>query len=159
MAKKDPLTLSPHYVAPANFDDPAAALAQVKAIYDGSVGHLRGALQAFVNGEPTGGRVRATYPFVRVRTDTVARADSRLSYGFVSGSGTFETTVTRPDLFANYYLEQFRLLLQNHGAGLEIGTSNQPIPVHFSLGETDHIDGTLAVERRLLMRDVFDLPD
>jgi len=159
MAKKDPLTLSPHYVAPAHFDDPAAALAQVKAIYDGSVGHLRSALQAFVNGEPTGGRVRATYPFVRVRTDTVARADSRLSYGFVSGPGTYETTLTRPDLFGHYYLEQFRLLLQNHGVALEIGTGTQPIPVHFSFAEHDHIEGNLTPERRLLMRDVFDLPD
>ena len=41
MAPKEPITLSPHYVAPAQFDDPAAALAQVTAIYDGSVGHLR----------------------------------------------------------------------------------------------------------------------
>ena len=88
MAPKEPITLSPHYVAPAQFDDPAAALAQVTAIYDGSVGHLRGALQAFVNGDAPAGRVRANYPVVRVRKDTVARADSRLSYGFVARPGT-----------------------------------------------------------------------
>jgi AMP nucleosidase len=159
MAPKDPLTLSPHYVAPAHFDDPAAALAQVTAIYDGSVGHLRGALKAFVNGNAPAGRVRANYPVVRVRTDTVARADSRLSYGFVSGPGTYETTLTRPDLFGHYYLEQFRLLLQNHGVSLEVATGTQPIPVHFSFAEHDHIEGHLNAERRLLMRDVFDLPD
>ena len=55
---------------------------------------------AFVTGEAPAGRVRACYPFVRVHTDTVARADSRLSYGFVAGPGTYETTLTRPDLFA-----------------------------------------------------------
>src|SRR5450755_4494214 len=141
MAKKDPMTLVPNYVAPARFDDPAAALDQVRAIYDGSVNHLRSALQAFVGGEQLGGRVRATYPFVRVHTDTVARADSRLSYGFVSGPGTYETTLTRPDLFGNYYLEQFRLLLQNHSVALEIGTGTQPMPVHFSFAEHDHIEG------------------
>ena len=103
--------------------------------------------------------MRATYPVVRVHTDTFARADSRLSYGFVAGPGTYETTLTRPDLFGNYYLEQFRLLLQNHGVALEVGTSTQPIPVHFSFAEHDHIEGTLSPERRLLMRDVFDLPD
>src|SRR6187402_2475434 len=153
------MALLPPFIAPARFASAEAALARAREIYDASVDHLRNALQSFVSGEAPGGRVRAFYPFVRVQTDTVARADSRLSYGFVAGPGTFETTLTRPDLFAGYYLEQFRLLLENHGAGLEIGTSNQPIPVHFSLGETDHIDGTLAVERRLLMRDVFDLPD
>ena len=39
------------------------------------------------------------------------------------------------------------------------GTSTQPIPIHFSFAENDHIEGTLSPERRLLMRDVFDLPD
>ncbi|MBL8326985.1 MAG: AMP nucleosidase, partial [Rubrivivax sp.] len=148
----------PLFIAPARFDDPAAALAQVQAIYRSSTEHLRDALQRFVAGEDVG-HVRAHYPFVRVRTDTVARADSRLSYGFVSGPGTYETTLSRPDLFAGYYREQFRLLLKNHGVALEIGTSAQPIPVHFSLAEHDHLEGSLSPERRLLMRDLFDLPD
>jgi AMP nucleosidase len=153
------MTLVPPFVAPALFDDAAAALARVRAIYDGSVDHLRVALQAFVSGTAPAGRVRACYPFVRVHTDTVARADSRLSYGFVAGPGTYETTLTRPDLFASYYLEQFRLLLENHGVSLEVGTSVQPIPVHFSFAEHDHIEGNLSAERRLLLRDLFDLPD
>ena len=159
MAKTDPMTLVPQYMAPARFDEPQAALDRVKAIYDNSISHLRGALQAFVNGTLPPGRVRATYPFVRVHTDTVARADSRLSYGFVAGPGTYETTLTRPDLFGDYFLEQFRLLLQNHGVALEIGTGTQPVPVHFSFAENDHIEGTLDPDRRLLIRDVFDLPD
>ena len=147
------------FIAPAQFDDPAAALAQVKHIYDSSIAHLREALQLFVAGEELGGHVRACYPFVRIHTRTVARADSRLSYGFVHGPGVYETTLTRPDLYDHYYLEQFRLLLKNHGTLIEIGTSSQPIPVHFSFAEHDHIEGNLTRERRQLMRDVFDLPD
>ncbi|MGZ5217638.1 MAG: AMP nucleosidase, partial [Caldimonas sp.] len=153
------MALLPPYIAPARFDSASAALARAREIYDSSVDHLRSALQSFVNGQEPGGRVRACYPFVRVHTDTVARADSRLSYGFVAGPGTYETTLTRPDLFASYYLEQFRLLLQNHSVALEIGTSVQPIPVHFSFAEHDHIEGSLTKERRLLLRDLFDLPD
>ena len=99
------------FIAPTRFDDPAAALAQVRSIYDASVAHLRDTLQHFVAGDDVGPHVRACYPFARVHTDTVARADSRLSYGFVAGPGTYETTLTRPDLFASYYTEQFRLLL------------------------------------------------
>jgi len=147
------------FIAPARYDDPAAALAQVQAIYDNSIRHLRDALQRFVAGEDFPQHVRACYPFVRIHTNTVARADSRLSYGFVAGPGTFETTLTRPDLFANYYQEQFKLLLENHNVGLEIGTSTQPIPVHFSIAENDHLEGSMNTERRQLMRDVFDLPD
>ena len=153
----------PPFIAPARFTDAAAALARVREIYDNSIAHLRSAMQRFVAGESMPGHVRACYPFVRVQTDTVARLSAEesahLSYGFVAGPGRFETTVTRPDLYASYYLEQLTLLLQNHGAELEVGTSSQPIPVHFSFAENDHIEGSLSVQRRQLMRDVFDLPD
>jgi AMP nucleosidase len=96
---------------------------------------------------------------VRVHTSTVARADSQLAYGFVEGPGRYETTLTRPDLFADYYLEQFRLLRKNHGVELEVGTSAHPIPIHFSFAEHDHVEGQLSAERRMLMRDLLDLPD
>src|SRR5690349_16930867 len=75
--------LSPTYIAPARFTDPAAAFEHVRIIYEHNVAFLRDALHRYVSGEPLNQRVRACYPFVRVRTDTVARADSRLSYGFV----------------------------------------------------------------------------
>ena len=142
-----------------SFTDAGAALAHARTIYDSGTSHLRASLQAFVSGADLGPRVRACYPFVRVRVDTVARADSRLAYGFVAGPGVYETTLTRPDLFERYYLEQFELLLRNHGVALEVGLSSQPIPVHFSLAEHDHLEGSLTPERRLQLRDRFDLPD
>ena len=149
----------PPFIAPTSYTDPAAALAQVQAIYNNSLGHLRSAMQRFVAGESLPGHVRACYPFVRIHTETVARAASSLAYGFVEGPGRFETTLTRPDLYGNYYAEQFRLLLKNHGGDIEVGTSTLPIPIHFSFAEHDHIEGSLSPERRMLMRDTFDLPD
>jgi AMP nucleosidase len=153
----------PPFIAPSRHSDPESALAQVRAIYSQQIDHLRDAMQRFVAGEALPGHVRACYPFVRIHTDTVVRQaaleNSGLSYGFVAGAGRFETTLTRPDLYGNYYLEQFRLLRQNHGVELEVGTSTQPIPIHFSFAEHDHIEGSLSPERRLLMRDAFDLPD
>ncbi|MFC0170037.1 AMP nucleosidase [Pseudoduganella danionis] len=155
-------SLSGPFIAPMQFEDPQAAYAQVVAIYDANIAHLRDAMKRFVAGENVGEHVRACYPFVRVHTDTVARADSTLAFGFVAGPGTYETTLTRPDLFARYYQQQFHLLLKNHGKHrlkLEVGTSSQPIPIHFSFAEHEHLEGSLTAERRLLMRDVFDLPD
>ena len=153
----------PPFIAPERFSDAKAALAQVMRIYDGSIAHLRQAMQQFVAGDDSMGHVRACYPLVRIHTDTVSRNfipdNARLSYGFVAGPGRFETTLTRPDLYSDYYLDQFNLLLQNHGVELEVGTSAQPIPVHFSFAENDHVEGNLTVQRRTLMRDVFDLPD
>ena len=153
----------PPFIAPMRFTDPAEALAQVVRIYESGIAHLRQSMQSFVAGEDIGGRMRAFYPLVRIHTDTVFRSalpdNARLSYGFVAGPGRYETTLTRPDLFHDYYLEQFRLLLQNHDVELEVGTSTQPIPVHFSFAEHDHVEGSMDAQRRMLMRDRFDLPD
>jgi AMP nucleosidase len=141
------------------FDDPDAALARVVALYQAQVQHLRQHLHDFVAGNEPASRVRAWYPSVRIQTDTVARADTRLSFGFVAGPGSYETTLTRPELFSGYYREQFRLLLRNHGVSLDVGLGTQPIPVHFSLADAEHLEGTLTAERRNRLRDLFDLPD
>src|SRR5690606_14078106 len=61
--------------------------------------------------------------------------------------------------YADYYREQFRLLLANHGGEIEVGTSAQPVPIHFSFAEHDHVEGQMSAARRAFMRDVFDLPD
>lgn len=150
---------SPTLITTQTFADAEAALAHAATIYQSGIQYLRQTLQDFVTGHTPSARVRACYPFVRVRTHTVVRADSRLSFGFVAGPGVYETTLTRPDLFADYYREQFQLLLKNHGGVLEVGLSSQPIPIHFSLAQHDHLEGTLSPERRVLMRDLFDLPD
>ncbi len=149
------------FFAPQSFSSAQAALDQVHTIYEASVGYLRESLDAYVRGELPQGRVRACYPFVRLRAQTSAhmRGQKRQSYGFVQGAGTFETTLTKPTLFGRYLKDQFELLLANHGAELEVGTSNEPIPVHFSFAEHTHLEGELPPERRALMRDLFDLPD
>jgi AMP nucleosidase len=153
----------PPFIAPQRFLNAGEALAQVQRIYGQSITHLRDAMRRFVAGDDTLGHVRACYPLVRVKTDTVSRQGNAegagLSYGFVAGPGRFETTITRPDLFRAYYRAQFELLLHNHGVALEVCTSTQPIPVHFSFADNDHIEGTMDATRRARMRDVFDLPD
>ena len=153
----------PPFIAPTFHTDAASALAQVQAIYAQQIQHLREAMQRFVAGESLPGRVRGCYPFVRIQTDSVIPQaqleNSGLSYGFVASAGRYETTLTRPDLYANYYREQFKLLLENHGVPLEVGTSSEPMPIHFSFAEHEHIEGNLEQGRRMMMRDMFDLPD
>ena len=157
------MLIRPPFIAPQSFTNAAEALAQVGRIYEASIEHLRLAMQRFVSGDLEMDHVRACYPMVRIHTDTVSRVGTpdaaRLSFGFVAGPGRFETTLTRPNLYRDYYLEQFRLLLENHGMELEVCTSSQPIPLHFSFAEHDHLEGNLSAERRMRMRDVFDLPD
>ena len=90
----------PPFIAPTRHSDPAQALAQVQHIYQQQIEHLRTAMQRFVAGENLHQPVRGFYPFVRVHTKSVLRADTTLAYGFVEGTpGRYETTLTRPDLF------------------------------------------------------------
>ncbi|RGE45803.1 AMP nucleosidase [Comamonas testosteroni] len=137
----------------------AQALAHVQQLYREQIDHLRAAMQRFVAGETPAAPVHAYYPFVRIKTTTVARTETKLTYGFVEGPGTYEATLTRPDLFSSYFGEQLRLLIAHHQVPIEVGLSDKPIPIHFSFAENDHIEGSLTPDRRLLMRDVFDLPD
>ena len=150
--------LSPPPIATEAFTDASRAVARLAEIYERNVGFLRDSLEAYVRGEPLETPVRATYPFVRITTGTHARVDSRLSYGFVSGPGVHETSVTRPDLFRDYFNEQIGLLIQNHGVPVEIGESDEPIPIHFAYQRDINITGSLPVRDRPL-RDLFDTPD
>jgi AMP nucleosidase len=152
------------FIAPEIFATAEATLARVQAIYDQSVTHLRLAMQRFVAGDDMQDRVRACYPYVRIETaiDWAPPHEGDhepLSYGFVASAGQYTTTLTRPDLFAGYLLAQFDLLIRNHNVRLEVGTSKDPMPVHFSFAENEHMEGEMTAARRARMRDVFDLPD
>jgi AMP nucleosidase len=155
--------LVPTPYATKAFTDAAAAVACIEEIYERNTAFLRARFEAYLRGQPIETRVRATYPLVRITTTSHARLDSRLSYGFVSGPGVHETTVTRPDLFRRYLTEQIALLLQNHGVSIEVGESEEPIPVHFAYRRDINIETeSLAKERPVQerpLRDLFDTPD
>jgi AMP nucleosidase len=141
------------------FTDPAAAVAHVRALYDAETGYLREHFRRFAAGHPPAERVRAFYPYISLTTQSFARVDTRLSYGFVSAPGTYATTVTRPQLFGNYLTEQIAQLVRNHGLPVEVGISDVPIPVHFAYADGIHIEGVLDAEQIRLIRDCFDVPD
>src|ERR1700722_8368234 len=155
--------LTPQCIATEAFTNATAAVARLDEIYERNTAFLRDCFGAHANGETISTRVRATYPFVRITTITHARLDSRLSYGFVAGPGVYETTVTRPDLFRAYLTEQIGLLIKNHGVPIEIGESDEPIPIHFAYrrdinSEANAAPRAAAAPERPL-RDVFDVPD
>src|ERR1700688_2686830 len=145
------------------FASAAAAVARLDEIYERNAAFLREHFEAYAKGERPSPRVRSTYPFVRITTDTYARLDSRLAYGFVSRPGVHQTTLTRPALFRCYYTEQVGLLLQNHGVPVEIGESDEPIPLHFAYRRDINIEATAALRDRGAtdrpLRDLFDTPD
>lgn len=157
-----PKLLTPANIPTRGFTDAPSAVAHLEQIYARNTRFLRERFEAFAAGAPLSGRVRATYPFVRITTDTHLRVDSRLSYGFVAGPGRYETTVTRPDLFRDYFAEQIELLLGNHGVHVEIGESSEPIPVHFAYASDIGLVASAISTAQTLnrsLRDHFDVPD
>lgn len=139
-----------------NADD---AFAAIKEIYDDNVGGLRESFRQFAAGTLKEKSVKGYYPFVRIKSATTHRPDTRLSYGFVAKPGVYETTVTRPDIFDVYYKAMIGHLLKNHGGTIEVGLSNVAIPLHFALGEDFHLERDLTQAQMEMLPQIFDQPD
>jgi AMP nucleosidase len=136
------------------YRDAAAAVARLEEIFETNTAFLRDAFQQFLAGDIPQGRVRACYPEIRLVTETHGRVDSRLAYGFVSGPGVHSTSVTRPDLFRDYLLEQVELLIRNHEVPVEVGVSDLPIPLHFAFYEGTYVEGGRCRAAARPLRDV-----
>ncbi|WP_298858753.1 AMP nucleosidase [uncultured Sulfitobacter sp.] len=141
------------------FTDATAAVDRLTELYCDAVNFLRERFAEAMQDTQPDTRIRAFYPEVRFTTSSYAQVDTRLSFGHVSSPGTYATTVTRPDLFRNYLIQQIGLLLKNHDQPVYIGRSETPIPLHFAMtpetGMTVPQDGAAD----FTLRDVFDVPD
>jgi AMP nucleosidase len=149
----------PQPIAFEAFSDAAAAVDRLEHIYDQNTAFIRDRFSRLLKSKRLDGRVRATYPEVRIETSSFAQIDSRLSYGHVAGPGVYATTVTQPKLFRSYLIEQIELLIRNHGVPVEIGASAEPIPLHFAFPEGIYVEGELSDRIERPLRDMFDVPD
>ncbi len=150
---------TPQYSGPRFFTDARQAVEALQELYDEATGYLRDNFRSIMDGGTITQRYRAFYPNITVTTTSYAKVDSRLAFGHLAGPGTYQTTVTRPDLFAYYLRNQISLLINNHGAPVEVGLSEIPIPLHFAFPEGQHIDGAIEDHFDRPLRDVFDTPD
>lgn len=151
--------LTPNSSSPEEFDDATAAVDRLTQLYTEATSFLRDHFSEAMQATPDDVRIRAFYPEVRFRTSTYARVDSRLSFGHVSSPGTFSATITRPDLFRHYLIQQIGLLIENHGQPVVISASDTPIPVHFAVTGDNAINIPQDGAADFTLRDVFDVPD
>jgi AMP nucleosidase len=142
-----------------SFTDPVEAVEALKKLYDRNTAFLRDSFMELARGGPDNVRYRAYYPEVGVSTSSYAQVDTRVSYGHVPAPGQYTTTVTRPDLFESYLVEQLRLLIRNHGVPVTVSESSTPIPLHFAFGEGSYVEASVAEQIKRPLRDVFDVPD
>ncbi|MDB4198335.1 AMP nucleosidase, partial [Ascidiaceihabitans sp.] len=151
--------ITPDVDAPKQFDDAASAVAQLEKLYTEASEFLCGAFTtAMVNGAPEG-RIRAFYPEVRITTTSFAKIDTRLAFGHVSSPGTYAATITRPDLFRDYLIQQIGLLIENHKTSVQVIYSTTPIPVHFAVASDPSITVPQDGAADFTLRDFFDVPD
>jgi len=136
------------------FTSSAEAVARLREIYAESAATLREAFQ-----EP-GRRLDATgavYPYLAIEVNSSALTiDTRMPYGVLLEPGFYGTTLTRPDLFANYLDEQITLLLRHYHRPVLVGRSHRRIPLPYLI-EDSVTDITEDDLRRLAER--FALPD
>jgi len=150
---------SPEPVQRRSFNDAREAVAACKAIYDRNTAFLREAFVRVAEKGESDCRYRAFYPEVSLSTGSFAQIDSRLAYGHVAAPGTYATTITQPDLFENYLVDQLELLMRNHGVQVTVAESETPIPLHFAFLEDTYVEGAIIRELKRPLRDLFDVPD
>ena len=143
-----------------SFGDPDAACARIAEIYERSRTAI---VRAFAQGlqdvaaqdaRPLFG---ANYPYLGISVGLEdLHPDARPAFGQILEPGTYGTTLTRPDLFSDYYRSQIGLLIERHAVPVVVGISDRPIPLPFVV-EDATADVTDADVRAMSLR--FALPD
>ena len=117
----------------------AAIVERLDAEYQATTDALRAALKTFLaGGPPPDPSVRAggafAYPELRL-TWPPGEVYPRLgrAYARLSQPGDYAVTVTRPDLYRNYLIEQISLLMADFNVTIEVGRSKQEMPFPYVL--------------------------
>ncbi|QUD89691.1 AMP nucleosidase [Phenylobacterium montanum] len=131
--------------------DAIALVDRLQAEYERSVNHLREDLRAYLADRTAPdpiARAGGAYAYPALRLSYVAKGPSpRLprAYARFSQGGTYSTTITRPDLFRSYLIEQLSLILSDFDVGAEVVRSRQEIPYPYVLdGSVDLSDGEIS---------------
>ncbi len=139
-------------------DEPEHLIEAISALYNHNIHYLQDKFRAFSKGDKLD-PVTACYPYVRIKTTKRTIIDNRRAYGYIAQPGVYESTLTRPDIYKDYYLRQFELIKTNNNVNFTLGISNEPIPIHFALGEETHLEGLVTPEKLQSLPNLFDLPN
>ncbi len=123
--------------------NPAAAIDRLEHLYGEARAALRRDLQRFFDtGQaPTPGeRAAYRYPLLRVTYEpSQLPAATRRGYAKFAAPGVYSTTITQPAEFRGYLLDQLQPLVEEYGATIETGVSDQEIPYPYALDGGDEL--------------------
>ncbi len=148
--------ISPAPLPAKAFTDPARAWEYAHEIYERNTAFIRDNFKALTTGRNQKGKVRAHYPKISINITSYRKSATSLPYGFLHSPGLYSTTLTATELFKSYLIDQFALILKNHGGVIEVAESDTPIPLHYAASSANGID---ASGLEVPLRDLFDAPD
>ncbi len=136
----------------------ADALAQVAALFQTQTDHLKEQLGVFLARGSLPDKAHAYYPQVAVHVTKPAQTDVRASYGYLPEAGYYTATLTRPDIFHDYYLEQLQQLITNYHVAIEVSLSDTPIPLYYVMSADELAALAISSERHADIPLYFDVP-
>lgn len=149
--------ITPEYTEAHEYNDATEAVDALTALYEKNVGFLRKSFEAF---DPKVKQYyRAFYPEICISCHSFEQVDSRLSFGHFSSPGVYSATITNPQLFRSYLIEQLSFIGENHDTVFVVGESETPIPLHFAITNETSVNANLGPDFKLSLRDYFDTPD
>ena len=124
---------------------------QLVTEYEASVKRLQTALARYLkDGIAPTSEERANSDFCYPELTIVYRGKERetvtnLAFGKLEKIGTYRTTFTKPDLFAEYVGTQLDLLVEQYEVEISVGRSRQEIPFPYVLDGSDDLElGTVS---------------
>ncbi len=141
----------------------AQCVDELSSLYATSVQNLRTALKAYLERgvlPKAADRARGVFAYPELKIlynpDGPAPHLSR-SYGKLSTGGVYATSITNPELFRGYLIEQLELLFKDYDVEVRTGPSEQEIPYSYVLDGTDDLDMSNASPSELA--DIFPFAD
>tara|TARA_R110002051_G_scaffold186292_1_gene255672 strand:- start:52188 stop:53672 length:1485 start_codon:yes stop_codon:yes gene_type:complete len=125
---------------------PEEAVERLAALYRQATGALGLALQAYLQDRtrPDADQL-AMYRYPELRLTYRCKEDvppSVRAYAKVQVPGTYSVTVTHPEAFRPYLLEQLRPLMNDFTLQIEVGLSEQAIPYPYVVEQGDELAGS-----------------
>ncbi len=137
---------------------PQDALARLKALYAEASAAVERRFADFGAGRlRPGGADAPTYPYLCAEVPAEkASQTSLLALGRIAATSVHGATITHPELFEPYLLDQLRRILDRYDARLFVGRSRTPIPIVFAL---EQATAQLSPEQRASLQIHFHTPN
>ncbi len=121
----------------------AEAVAELTSLYESAAQAVRDGLDDYLKSrEPPSAKDRQAYCYPQLTVDYAPKghaADADRLFMRFPAPGTYATTITQPQAFAGYLIEQLTTLANDYGASISVGPGTLQIPYPYVLESGDDL--------------------